>query len=516
MLDRFFGYKVHSFLHVLGMCVLAFGLPLNKVLMSIGAIWGVSNLILEGNIKTYWQNIRRNTVFLWLAAFCALHIIGLIWSTDFSYALHDIKIKLPLLAVPLALTARPITDRTHLHYILYCVIASLLLTTLLNFGYYNHWFGNKEYIDVREMSLFGSHIRIGILVALGAGLCIYFISTKSSPVSNWIWLLLLGWFSVYTFYSQVLSGTISLLMVFLVFAVFNSGKYIKLVSFFTIGILLTLAYISFVFFKPVKPEKIDYSKLPVKTKEGNPYIHNYDDHTVENNELVFVSVCDIELKREWEKLSQIPYEGFDKSGQLIRATIVRYLASKKFSKDAEGILRLTKTDVKNIENGIASTSQLKTGLIARIYGIRYQLHNTSNPNGHSLLQRLEFWKTGWHIVQNNWIIGVGTGDVQQAFNEQYEKEKSILVPENRLRAHNMYLTVWITFGIAGLLIFVSFLLSYLKLNIKNNELFPLMFMTVAIVTFFFEDTIETQLGVSIFALFTGLYMNSIGRRVISD
>lgn len=516
MLDRLFGYKVHSFLHVLGMCVLAFGLPLNKVLMSIGAIWGVSNLILEGDVKTYWQNIRKNTIFLWLLAFCTLHLIGLFWSSDYSYAMHDIKIKLPLLAVPLALTARPITDRTHLHYILYCVIVSLLLTTLLNFGYYNHWFGNKEYIDVREMSLFGSHIRIGILIALGAGLCLYFISTKNSPVNIWIWLLLLSWFSVYTFYSQVLSGTISIIMIFLVFAVFNSRKYMKLVSFLTIGILMTLAYVSFVFFKPIELEKIDFSKLPTETKEGNPYIHNYDDHTVENNKLVFISICDIELKREWTKLSRIPYDGYDKSGQLIRATIIRYLASKNLSKDADGISHLSKTDIKNIENGIASTSQLKTGLIARIYGIRYQLHNTSNPNGHSLLQRLEFWKTGWHIIRNNWIFGVGTGDVQQAFNQQYEKEKSILDPENRLRAHNMYLTVWITFGILGLLIFLAFLITYLRFNIKNNELFPLMFMIVAIVTFFFEDTIETQLGVSIFALFTGLFLNQISRVAISN
>lgn len=59
MSNKLFSFKVHSFLHVLGMSILAFGLPLNKVLMSIGAIWGVSNLVLEGDIKTYLKNIRK-------------------------------------------------------------------------------------------------------------------------------------------------------------------------------------------------------------------------------------------------------------------------------------------------------------------------------------------------------------------------------------------------------------------------------------------------------------------------
>lgn len=516
MLNRIFGHKAHSFFHVLGMCVLAFGLPLNKVLISVGAMCGVLNLILEGDVKSYWNNIKKNRVFLWLLAFCFIHVIGLFWTSDFAYAMHDIKIKLPLLAVPLALTARPITDRTHLHYILYCLLVSLFVTTIINFGYYNQWFGYKQYLNVRDMSLFGSHIRIGILIALGAGLCLYFINSKNSPVNKWIWFLLLCWFSVYTFYSQVLSGTISLIVVLLVFVVFYSKRYIKLVSFLVIGIILSLGYILFVFFRPIHPEKIDYSKLPLETKEGNPYIHNYDNQTVENNKLVFVSVCDVELSREWSKLSKIPYTEKDKSGQYIRSTIIRYLASKNLSKDAEGIRQLNKTDVQNIEKGIASIEQLKTGLIARIYGIRYQIHNTFDPNGHSLLQRFEYWKTATKIIQNNWLIGVGTGDVQHAFDQQYIKDNSILNQENRLRGHNMYLTIWITFGIFGLLIFLLFLFSYIRFNIRNNELFPIMFIAVAIVTFLFEDTLETQLGVSIFSLFVGLFINSISRRVTSD
>lgn len=494
------------------MCVLAFGLPLNKVVISIGTMLGVFNLLLESDFKTYWQNIKKNRIFLWLVAFFLMHIIALFWTSDTAYALHDIKIKLPLLAVPLALAARPITDRTHFHYILYTLLVSLLLTTVINFGFYNHWFGHKQYVDAREMSLFGSHIRIGILIALGAGICLYFISSKLSPINRWIWVLLFSWFTIYTFYSQILSGAISLITVLLAFIIYNAQTYRKLVAFTVIGVLLTLFYSLFLFLKPIETVKIDYSKIPSRTIEGNLYENDFSDKTIENNKLVFVTFCDIELEREWEKKSTIHYDAKDRKGQLIRTTLIRYLASKKLSKDAVGFKKLTSTDIEHIENGVASVEQLKTGLIARFYGIKYQIHNHSDPNGHSLLQRFEYWKTAWEIIQDNWVVGVGTGDVQTSFDRQYEKDKSILKPENRLRAHNMYLTIWLTFGIAGLVFFIGFIRIYLLTNIRNKELIPIMFILVAIVTFCIEDTIETQLGVGIICFFTALFINPIKNR----
>ena len=171
--------------------------------------------------------------------------------------------------------------------------------------------------------------------------------------------------------------------------------------------------------------------------------------------------------------------------------------------------KLTPFDVHNIENGIASVELLKSGIMARLNGIKYQFNNNFDPNGHSILQRLEYWKTALKIIRKNWIIGTGTGDVQLAFDQQYEKDNSILLKKNRLRAHNMYLTIWLTFGISGLIVFVGFLYSFIRINIKNKELIAILFFFVMIATFLIEDTIETQMGVSIISLFSGLFMSKI-------
>ena len=138
-------------------------------------------------------------------------------------------------------------------------------------------------------------------------------------------------------------------------------------------------------------------------------------------------------------------------------------------------------------------------------GIKFQLHNSVDPNGHSLLQRIEFWKTGAQIIKKNWVFGVGTGDVQQAFLDQYKKEKTPLLPENQLRGHNTYLTTWISFGIVGFVAFCWMILYFLKNHWKTRSFLPVMFILVACSTFFIEDTLETQIGVTFFAFFYGLF-----------
>ena len=73
----------------------------------------------------------------------------------------------------------------------------------------------------------------------------------------------------------------------------------------------------------------------------------------------------------------------------------------------------------------------------------------------------------------------------------------------------MYLTIWVTFGIIGLIVFVGFLYSFIRFNIKNKEFIGILFFFVMIVTFLIEDTIETQMGVSIISLFIGLFLSKI-------
>lgn len=496
-----FSSSIHYYITLTSVLLLAVGMPLNKIMMSVGAMLGVFNLLLERDFSTYYQNLKNNKAFLWLFAFFLLHVIGLIWTTDFEYAAKDIKIKLPLLGVPLALVARPI-QKKHVQFALKLLIASLIVTSALNFLNYYHWIGNKVYSDIRGMSLFGSHIRYGILIALGVGSCLYLIKNKARY--NYLYFLAIIWFSIYTYYSQVISGALALIVIytFYIFKWLFLKK--KVFSFAFLTTLLIFSVSLFNFLKPEKSVAIDITKLPVKTAEGNIYTNDILNQSIENNQPIYISICEKELRREWNKISSINYDEKDSKGQFIRYTIIRYLTSKNYSKDAEGIHKLEPFDVENIEKGIASINELKQGIFARLYSVRFQLNNNEDPNGHSLLQRFEYWKTAVKIIKKNWLIGVGTGDIQNAFDQQYEKDNSVLISSNRLRSHNMYLTVFVTFGVIGLVIFMGFIFYFFKQNFSSDRFFYFVALAVIVTTFLIEDTIETQLGVSIVSFFVAL------------
>ncbi len=112
---------------------------------------------------------------------------------------------------------------------------------------------------------------------------------------------------------------------------------------------------------------------------------------------VWLYVATDELREAWNARSRYEFEGKDKAGQEIRYTLIRFLTSKGYRKDAEGVSKLTDQEVAMVEDGIASIVYVeKPNLYVRIYKIfweynRYQV--THNASGHSVMQRLEFWKT---------------------------------------------------------------------------------------------------------------------------
>ena len=168
----------------------------------------------------------------------------------------------------------------------------------------------------------------------------------------------------------------------------------------------------------------------------------------------------------------------------------------------------------SVEKGMASESEMKIGFWGRIEGLKYQIHNTSNPNGHSLLQRLEAWDVGKQIFKDHIYLGVGTGDLDDAYKSKYEETATKLTLENQIRAHNTYLTCLITFGGIGLISLIYMIFSFIKIQVRNTHLMGFLFMFVMLVTFFFEDTLETQTGVTLFSFFAALYSVPIPPRTI--
>jgi hypothetical protein len=265
-------------------------------------------------------------------------------------------------------------------------------------------------------------------------------------------------------------------------------------------------------------EDIDFSKLDTHTPDGIPYKNDTLSGWVENGHYVMIYLCEKELEEEWNKRSQLDYSGKDKLGQKLKYTLIRYLTSKGLRKDAGGIKQLDENDIKAIENGVANYIFLrKYSLYPRVYQVYWEIDNYrhgSNPSGHSVAQRIAYKNAAEFIIRNNLFFGVGTGDVQDEFDDYYSNIDKQIKPEYRRRAHNQYLTFIVTFGLVGFLLSIigMFLPVFLSKNWKNY-LF-ISFALIGFISMLNEDTLETQTGVSFFTFFYSILL--FGRNVVIE
>ena len=250
------------------------------------------------------------------------------------------------------------------------------------------------------------------------------------------------------------------------------------------------------------PEEIVVEKLDTHTKLGNPYVFDTINLGVEDGRYIGMYLSKKELIDAWNKRSEktIAYKN-----DPLYFCLVRYMTSKDLRKDAEGISMLSDEDIRNIENNVANYNYIENpGIKTRIMKIMVAYNNyrrDGDANGSSVFQRVEFIKASWGIIKDNPVFGVGTGDIADAFANYYEETNSKLRPEYRFRSHNQYLAIMVAFGTVGLLCYLFSMFYPLYADKRYRNYIYLVFLFIMAFSMFTEDTLETQIGVTLFAFF---------------
>jgi len=472
------------------------GLVFSKAMLSLSiGLLVVHHLIVPNRIERF-SVLKTHRLFLWLTAFFLLHLLGLIWTTDFHFAWKDLGNKIILFILPAVLITSSISAKDQERLLLFFILL-ILLSTGINLLCFFHVLGNQTYDDIRGLSLFGSHIRFALMVVIACSAAAHLARKKA--IHLLLGLVLIAYFLFYTVYSQVISGIFA--------AVVFIAVEITLIIHKKLGTLKTVFGFILVFvalilgFNLLPNQKPTTLPIRYRTQTGNRYTHEFKRGYVEGGVNYLTNVCYEELVPSWNNRSHIAFDSVDIKGQPMSQTILRYMTAKGLYKDSVGMTQLSDDDIAAIEAGNTNPN---SGIIARLKDLRFQWEHLSDPNGHSLLQRLEYWKTGWFIIQQHWLLGVGTGDVQQAFDEAYVATNSKLKPENRFRAHNYYLTTWITFGISGIIVFSGIMVSLFITQFSTKNYFGITFVLIIAAGMLIEDTPETLVGISLFAFFTGL------------
>lgn len=490
-------------------------IPFSPFLLSLGQFIIGGNWLVELGFRSKIHFLSKRKSILIFIGIYLIHVLWLFNSKNLDYAFHDLKIKLPLLILPIIFGSTEPLMENEIKVVLHFFLASIFTYTIFSLITYSE-ITSSRIIDYRNLSPVISHIRLALYIVLSIYINISFIidNSHNKYFPPFVYISLTLWLTLYIVFLGALTGTIILFLIapFSLLFWFNTIKNRKykrigsaaiIVIFF---ILIVYGTTSLVRFK--HRIKIHSSELATYTLNGNKYSHFLNMNEYENKHPVWIYICEPELKKEWNKISSFNFEGTDERGQPLRGTLLRYLTSLGYTKDSLGISKLTDQDIEMIQNGFTNyIYKNKFSLYPRLYQIFWEIEKYfqyGNPSGHSLTQRIEYAKNALKAIKRNFWFGTGTGDLDDEIKKQYEIDDSILTEKWQLRAHNQIITFFLTFGIFGFLLLCTIIYLTIRLEKINIDFIAFSFLLIVFFSMLNEDTLETQAGATFLALFFSL------------
>lgn len=501
-------------IQVFSLCILVIGLLFSKFAISVSQIILFVAWFLEGNFKSKFTQIKNDKNLLIFLIYFFVTLLCLSYSSNFQSGITDLKLKLPFLILPIVITTSKFTKKD-IKIVLFFFVLSVFVRSIFDFIILY----SNNFTTYRKLYFSLSHIRFSLMINLAFFIiCKYYYDNKQniSKIKRTLLFLICLWLISFLFVLQSLTGIVILIVVsyiILLYSTFSIKKKKKKLFLSFLSIIFPILIFCYIFYEIhdfYDFEKAELKKLEKYTESGNLYKHNIDNLEIENKNYVWLYVCEKELEKEWNKRSELDYDSLDNDSNILKFTLIRYLNSKGLKKDSAGISKLSDKDISNIEQGVANYRDMqKLNISNRIKKIIWQFDiykRTGNPSGFSVAQRIEYLKTGWNIFKRFPILGVGTGDIRNAFQEQYIIDKSKIEQEYRKTSHNQYLTDLIKFGLFGFfLTMISLLYPFFKKR-KHKEFLPSVYMLIVLLSMINEDTFQTLVGVSFSVVFYSLFV----------
>ena len=135
-----------------------------------------------------------------------------------------------------------------------------------------------------------------------------------------------------------------------------------------------------------------------------------------------------------------------------------------------------------------------------------------NPNAsseHSNGQRIFATQTALHLIKNNFLVGVGTGDVIDELENAYTKNNLTVLAHKHLNCHDQYVESFLQLGVLGFLFVLLISIGSVLNGILRKDILLFVFGIAFSINILFESMLNTQAGVVFFAaMFCFLYLLS--------
>ena len=476
-------------------------------------------LLLQALVMRSWLHHSFSTARLKIALFPVsvflIYLVGSFFAKDVQLALYELKKTAFWLVFPLAVALSPKLSDKKIYAVLITFVAAVIAAGIV-------FLGNLVLLpgaSFRSLSMI-SHIRFSFQVILSLIILSWFyFKSDHLKYNKSIILIAFTGLLVFLFLLKSLLGIVAFLgtlVICLLIMIFRLKNRKWQIGYFA-GLIAVVFFPFFLVARVVADyydfKDVDRESIESTTISGNYYAHNFEEGARENGYLVYLYVCDEELRNEWNKRSNFKYDDL-LNGYPLSSTLIRYMTSRGLKKDSVGISQLSDDEILLVESGMTNYKfdGHQLSVYPRIYETVWELDNyfrTGDPNFKSVAQRMEYLIASLYIIRQHPIFGIGTGNWKLEYNEAYDAMKSKLLPENRASSHNQYINYLVKFGITGTgLIIFAILFPVLYLNHRRNYIFILFLIVMAIANFG-DANLETHMGLSFFSFFYSLFlMNS--------
>ena len=126
--------KISETLYIFGLLLLVVAMPLSIFMISIAQLALAVSWLVSGNYFAKIRSAFSNPVVAILATVYFMHLIGGFYSTDYNYYFNDIRIKLPLLLLPVLIYTSPKISEQWFERILFVFVLAVLTSTIISMG----------------------------------------------------------------------------------------------------------------------------------------------------------------------------------------------------------------------------------------------------------------------------------------------------------------------------------------------------------------------------------------------
>ena len=121
--------------------------------------------------------------------------------------------------------------------------------------------------------------------------------------------------------------------------------------------------------------------------------------------------------------------------------------------------------------------------------------------------RIGIFTCTYQNYKQNWLLGTGTGDMQDKLNQCYEANGySEVMYKNRYNTHSIYLDALLMLGLIGLLLLLYNFYYYLRVAYKYQMWMYMVFLLLFLLCGISESFFNTQKGIVFFSFFNTLFL----------